>query len=162
MGEILKKRLKQGQIIGQPVAEFTYNVMVAADYVAGEMERVSSAYSLSLGQFSVLRILRAAGGDGLPRKEIGERMVDRAPDVTRTIDKLEERGFVERSKGLKDRRESLAKITQKGLDLLSEMDPTVEAETKAFGERLSMPEWIALNSLLERIYGAMMEEQKSD
>lgn len=158
MGEILKKRLKQGQIIGRPVAEFTYNVMVAADHAANEMERVTSSFGLSLGQFSVLRILRAAGG-GLPRKEIGSRMVDRAPDVTRTIDKLERRGLVVRSKGSEDKRQSLTTITQAGLDLLAEMDPTVEAETEEFGKRLSLPEWIALNSLLERIYESEIEEE---
>lgn len=158
MGEILKKRLKQGQIIGHPVSEFTYNVMVAAEYVARLTEEVAAPFGVTLGQFSVLRILRAAGG-ALPRKEIGKRMVDRNPDVTRTIDKLEKAGLVERSKGEVDKRQSLTTITQKGLDLLADMDPIVERETAEFGKLLSMPEWIALNALLERVYERDVEDE---
>ena len=152
MGEILKKRLKQGQIIGSPVEEATYNVLVAADYVASELDRIIGEFGLGLGQFSVLRILRAAGGDGLPRGEIGARMVDRAPDVTRTIDKLEAMGLVVRSKGKEDRRQSMTQITEKGLKLLEETDAPVKEALVGFSQKLSMPEWIALNHLLERVY----------
>jgi len=159
MGEVLKKRLKQGQIIGDPVQEFAYNVMVAADHVAGELERLSEQFGLSLGQFSVLRILRAAGGEGLPRGEIGARMVDRAPDVTRTIDKLEAMGLVVRAKGSVDKRQSLTMITEKGLDLLRESDPLFESEIKEFARILSMAEWIAANSLLERVYDYLGEKR---
>ena len=152
MGEILKKRLKQGQIIGHPIEEATYNILVAAEFIASELDRIIGGFGLGLGQFSVLRILRAAGGDGLPRGEIGARMVDRAPDVTRTIDKLEAMGLVVRSKGKEDRRQSMTQITEMGLELLAKTDAPVQAAVEGFGKKLSTPEWIALNHLLERVY----------
>ncbi|MDH3271649.1 MAG: MarR family transcriptional regulator [Gemmatimonadota bacterium] len=58
---------------------------------------------VTLQQYNVLRILRGAGKDGLPTLVVGERMVERTPGVTRLIDRMERKGWVERSRCTEDR-----------------------------------------------------------
>ena len=74
--------------------------------------------------------MRGAGKQGRTCSEIGERMINRDPDVTRLLDRLERRGLVERSRDKKDRRVITARITSAGMDLLSSLDRPVEASLK--------------------------------
>src|SRR5437868_14686048 len=100
--------------------------MVAANYVRVQSERVVNAHGITLPQYNVLRILRGAHPDGHPRYEIAARMLDRAPDVTRIIDRLSEKGLVARDRGAEDRRHSVTRITRDGLTLLETLDPEIE------------------------------------
>ena len=77
-------------------------------------------------QYNALRILRGAGPEGLACREIGERMITRDPDITRLLDRLEDRGFVQRTRAKHDRRVIYGKITADGLKLLREMDVPLE------------------------------------
>ncbi len=54
-------------------------------------------------------------------------MIDRAPDVTRLVDRLQARGLVKRSRGNDDQRQALTSITAKGLKLLARMQPDIDA-----------------------------------
>jgi DNA-binding MarR family transcriptional regulator len=76
--------------------------------------------------YNVLRILRGAEPESLTCGEIGERLVSPGPDVTRLLDKLEERGLVTRLRDAEDRRIVRARITEKGVALLDELDQPVE------------------------------------
>ncbi len=79
-------------------------------------------YELSPTQYNALRILRGAGKSGLPCSEVGERMINKDPDITRLLDRLEKRGFVTRSRDENDRRVILARITSAGLEILRRLD----------------------------------------
>ena len=81
---------------------------------------------LSPAQYNVLRILRGAGVDGLACREIGERMITKDPDITRLLDRLEERGLVARSRDRADRRVITTRITDKGQRILRELDKAIE------------------------------------
>jgi len=81
---------------------------------------------LSPAQYNVLRILRGAGPDGLACREIGERMIAKDPDITRLLDRLEERGLISRSRDRADRRVITTRITDKGLRILKELDKPIE------------------------------------
>ena len=83
-------------------------------------------YGLSPTQYNALRILRGAGKKGLSCSEIGERMINRDPDITRLVDRLEKRGFVHRSRGQKDRRTVVTRATPAALDLLKKLDRPIE------------------------------------
>ena len=81
-----------------------------------------AGYGLSVPQYNVLRILRGAGGEGLPSGRITERMLSRLPDITRLVDRLEAEGFVTRVRSDEDRRVVLIRITDAGLKRLEELD----------------------------------------
>jgi DNA-binding MarR family transcriptional regulator len=83
-------------------------------------------HGLTPTQYNVLRILRGAEPDGLGRNEVRERLVFKVSDATRLLDRLEEMGLVERTRGGEDRRVVVARITRKGLDLLAPLDGEIE------------------------------------
>lgn len=156
MSEVLKKRIKQSADFESPVNQAILNLMVATDYVRGLSERICTEFSITPAQYNVLRILRGAGYSGHPRYEITERMVERAPDVTRLTDRLEKQGLVARDCCSEDKRRSITRITDKGLSLLDEMQSKVDEMTVHLSEKASLPEWIALSGICEKIY----EEKK--
>jgi DNA-binding MarR family transcriptional regulator len=152
VSEILKKRIKQSADFESPVNEAMLNVIVAADYLRAQNEGVCSDFDITPGQYNVLRILRGVGQEGHSRCEISKRMVERAPDVTRLVDRLEKQGLVVRDRSTEDKRQSITRITEKGLNLLEQMQPKFEEAARFWSEKLNLPEWIALSHLCEKIY----------
>src|ERR1700753_2794156 len=90
MGDVLKQRIKQARF-ESPVQEAMLNVMVAASHLRDMVELVVEPFGITQPQYNVLRILRGVHPDGHPRRDIAARMIDRAPDVTRIIDRLEDK-----------------------------------------------------------------------
>ena len=106
---------------------------------------------ISVAQFNVLRILRGAGADGLPTLSIRDRMVDPAAAITRLVDKLEEAGLITRERVSCDRRQVVCRITAKGLELLSRVDPLMSATEDRLSDRLTSEEMETLNDLLTKV-----------
>jgi DNA-binding MarR family transcriptional regulator len=100
---------------------------VAADHFDRVVAPVWEHHRVTADQYNVLRILRGVHPGGHPRNEVARRMIHRAPDVTRMLDRLVRRGLVRRGRNPGDRRESIATITRAGLALLDRMDPDVHA-----------------------------------
>ena len=93
-----------------PAEEAGVSVLVAGAHLAHLLEEVCSTQGITHDQYNVLRILRGVYPDGHPRYEIGRRLIERSPDVTRLLDRLERRGLVSRYRAEGDRRLSLARI----------------------------------------------------
>ena len=96
-----------------------------ADWLMRDFERVLEGFDLSPAQYNVLRILRTAGPGGMACHEIGERMITRDPDMTRLLDKLEDRDLLGRSRERSDRRVIRTRISPTGLKLLKELDDPI-------------------------------------
>lgn len=149
MGDVLRRRLQQRHF-DSPLHEAILNVVVAANYIRDRNDQTLARYGLTSPQYNVLRILRGVYPGGHPRCEIAARMLDRAPDVTRIIDRLEEKGFVERDRSSDDRRHSITRITRDGLRLLERLDVPIR---KVAGEiRLSARDCKELSRICEKIY----------
>jgi DNA-binding MarR family transcriptional regulator len=97
----------------------------AASELTQDVTELLKPAGLSGAQYNVLRILRGAGKGGLACGEIGDRLVARDPDITRLLDRMEQRGLVSRARQEDDRRVVTARITRKGLDLLGDLDERV-------------------------------------
>lgn len=148
MGEILHKRLLQTRF-ESPVHEAVLSLLVAAGQVRAALDRAFEKHAVTAAQFNVLRILRGARPGGYARCDIARRMVERAPDVTRLIDRLERQGLVERVRSESDRRLSLSRITRRGLALLDRIQPDVDAVNRALAGRLGPGEARELARLCE-------------
>jgi len=156
MGEILKKRLKQEKFSGIE-QEGLLNLFIASNYIHSKLEVVCSQFNITLSQFNVLRILKGAHPNGYPRHEIIRRMVEPAPDVTRLIDTLIKEGLVERFNTEEDRRLSFARITKKGITLLSKINPEVDKFIFSYSSSLTKPEKEMLSNICEKLYGNRIE-----
>ena len=69
-----------------------------ADQLQWRLSDMLKPHGLSPTQYNALRILRGAGDEGRACSEIAERMINRDPDITRLVDRLERRGLVARSR----------------------------------------------------------------
>ena len=107
-------------------AEAHIALLKAASHMANEFSAVMKPVDLSLSQYNVLRILRGVGPEGATCGQVIERMIQRDPDVTRLLDRLERRGLIERSRDAVDRRIVRAHITEAGLTLLASLDRPVD------------------------------------
>src|ERR1700682_1900557 len=118
----LQAELKQKIPFTSREAEAYLSLLRTADALETQVEARLKEFGLTGTQYNALRILRGAGPDGLPCREIGERMITRDPDITRLLDRLEDRGFVERTRARDDRRVIYGKIPAAGLKLLRERE----------------------------------------
>jgi DNA-binding MarR family transcriptional regulator len=151
MGEALKRRIKQAKF-DSPVQEAMLNLMVASDFVREQIDRICAAHGLTRGQYNVLRILKGIYPEGHPRCEIAGRMLERAPDVTRLVDRLEKQGLAERDRSETDRRHSITRITKRGLALMDELNMEVGELFKLFGVKLTRRDARELSRICEGIY----------
>jgi DNA-binding MarR family transcriptional regulator len=104
-----------------------------ADWLLQGIEQLLKTQGLSQAQYNVLRILRGAGPRGLSCREICERMITRDPDMTRLLDRMEERGLVARERQQIDRRVVTTRVTPAGLKLLKSLDhPVREYHRRCF------------------------------
>ncbi|HEY6183687.1 MAG TPA: MarR family transcriptional regulator [Terriglobales bacterium] len=134
----IQAELKQTRPFSSTGEEASIAILRTADELQQQLIELLKPYGLSPTQFNALRILRGAGEAGLPCSEIGERMINHDPDITRLLDRLEQRDLVARQRDAKDRRVHVARITKTGLDLLKSLDKPVEefhrVTTADFGE----------------------------
>ena len=114
--------------------EAVVSLLVTAAVVLQRMNDLLRGHGVTHDQYNVLRILRGAHPDGHPRVEVGKRLMSRAPDVTRLLDRLERQGLVERGWAPENRRLSVARITPAGLALLARVDPELLALQEAIAD----------------------------
>ena len=115
------------------------------------MAELLRGYGLTPTQYNVLRILRGAGAAGLPCAEVGARMVNHEPDVSRLLDRLHRMGLIVRERAASDRRVVLTRITPEELALLARLDgPTTELGRRRL-EGFSDEELRTLVALLEKM-----------
>ena len=156
MGKILKKRLKQ-ENFDNLEHESILNILVASNYINTLVEKICAEHNITLSQFNVLRILNGKYPEGYPRCDIINRMINPSPDVTRLIDRLIKDGFVERFNSKEDRRLSLARITEKGRNLLSEVNPEIRKLQISLFKKFNKEEKKNISILLEKLYANEIE-----
>ena len=104
-------------------------------------------YGISPQQYNILRILRGAKTK-IKAQVVKERMIERAPNATRLMDKLFDKKFIQRERCEHDRRVVYVEITKAGLDLLSILDKN---KSISFLEKLTEEEAITLSNILDKI-----------
>jgi len=115
----------KGRKAGSPEEAAFLDLLRTADMLTRGVVGVLKTEDLSTTQYNILRILRGAP-EGLPCGEIASRMITRDPDVTRLLDRMENRGLISRARETRDRRLVTAQITPEGLKLLDRMDVPVQ------------------------------------
>lgn len=123
------------------------DLLRTTDMLSRGLVRVLKTEDLSSTQYNVLRILRGAG-EQIPCGEIARRMITRDPDITRLLDRLEQRGLIARGRESKDRRMVMARITGDGLKVLARLDGPIEATHRRQLGHLGKDQLRALTNLL--------------
>jgi DNA-binding MarR family transcriptional regulator len=90
-------------------------------------EELFSGFDLTPQQYNALRLLRGEHPKSIRTLDLAARLVSRAPDITRLLDKLAERGLIERDRPADNRRVVRIGITAAGLTLLRELRAPLRA-----------------------------------
>lgn len=150
-GRSIAEEISQSQPFRSERQEAMLALLRTADDAKRFMSAVIEPTGVTLQQYNVLRILRGAGPEGLPTLEVGERMIERTPGVTRIVDRLGRKGLVERERGVEDRRVVFCRITEEGLELLSSLDEPVDHVDEEVMRGLDDEECRTLIALLESV-----------
>ncbi len=127
------------------------NLLYTSNLVQDKSSEVLKPFDLSSEQFNVLRILRGQKGVPASLSCVQERMICKMSNTTRLVDKLIAKDMVQRRVCKKNRRKVDITITQKGLDILTQLDGPMKALNDSFIEKLSTKEAETLNELLDKI-----------
>lgn len=123
-------------------------VLRTADVLRRRVAEVLAPHGVTSQQYNVLRILRGAHPASLPTLEVGARMLEQTPGVTRLLDRLEALGLARRERGADDRRVVECRITPAGLTLLADLDAPIDAVNRQAVRSLGAPERRTLARLL--------------
>ncbi len=107
-------------------------------------------FDISIQQFNVLRILRGQHAKPANLCTLNERMVTKMSNTTRLVDKLLLKGYVDRITCESNRRKVEISITEKGANVLKEMDVAVKRAEKSIVKNITAEELNELNDLLNK------------
>jgi len=124
------------------------NIKFTANWLNSKEVEFFKSYGISPQQYNILRILRGAG-EKTKVQTVKDRMVERAPNATRMMDKLLDKNLIERFRCTKDRRVVYASITDEGLELLTQIDK--KSSGLKLLENLTNEEAKLLSDLLDKI-----------
>jgi DNA-binding MarR family transcriptional regulator len=97
-------------------------------------DELFATHELTAQQYNLLRLLKAARPHPVPTLTLADRLVSRAPDITRMIDRLQERGLVARERLPGDRRVVRVRITDAGLGLVAKIaGPLADCHSRQLG-----------------------------
>ena len=123
------------------------NIKYTSSWLDNIASKILKPYNISEQQYNILRILRGAG-KAITVNSIKERMIQKSPNSTRLMDKLCDKGLINRVRCESDRRVVYIEISNNGLELLEKMDLV---ELEKYMHSLSEKEVKTLNKLLDKI-----------
>ena len=126
--------------------------LLRADSKASQsLERALAVADLSLPQFNVLMVLAASSEGRTPIYELNAQLVSTPPNTSWLSDRMQERGFVRKSRSPDDGRVVLLEITEKGWAALKKAAPGVFAAERELLEDFTRTELKTLGELLARL-----------
>ncbi len=148
----LEEELKMKKFTS-PHQKMLLNIIFTNYWLGDKMGAFMKGHDLSEQQYNVLRILRGQKGSPVNLKDLQDRMMQKTSNVTRLVEKLRLKGLLERVQCMENRRKVEITITDKGLQLLEDMQPEMDDFYSYFPEVLSDSEASTLSDLLDKLRG---------
>lgn len=126
------------------------NVIFSAGWVRTKITLALKPFGVTFEQFNVLRIVHGQHPEGIRVKDITNRMLDRSSNTTRIIDRLIEKNMLVRQSSDRDGRERTIVLTDKGLNLVNEIDQEWQASTP-HSSSINLTDASLLNNLLDQL-----------
>lgn len=123
------------------------NIKYTANWLNTVGNEILKPSKISTQQYNILRILKGAN-EAVTVNMVKERMIEKSPNATRLMDKLCDKGLIERTRCENDRRVVYVKISEKGLKLLDKINVD---ELGSRMNAISEEEAKILNEILDKI-----------
>lgn len=127
-----RKLMKKYQSIHNANLRMVAAVLKAGNAIDARVSCVLKTEGLTHIQFNILRILQGASPDPLSAGQINERLMFTKSDVTRLLDRLENKGLLLREMCSYNRRKLEIRITEAGSELCNALLPRIEEATAGF------------------------------
>ncbi|PQO26452.1 MarR family winged helix-turn-helix transcriptional regulator [Blastopirellula marina] len=139
--------------------EVFLNLWRTYDRLKALEDETFSESGISAQQYNTLRLLRSVYPEGMPTLVLGSRLISRAPDMTRLLDKLEQRGLLVRNRPPENRRVVEVRLTPEGLKLVNQLDGAV---LKCHQRQLGHLDEKSLQQLAELLKAARQPHEDSE
>jgi len=143
------KEIKQAKFKSE-YQKLMINLIFTSNWLSAKHACSIKSYGISPQQFNLLRILRGQHPKPATINLLIDRMLDKNSNASRLVEKLRLKKLVERATCQDDRRAVNVVITQKGLDVLAEIDREEDLFLEGL-KKLTEKEAAQLNTLLDRI-----------
>ena len=98
------------------------NLIFTSNWLNSQQQEFLKPFGITGQQFNILRILKGQQSKSISATAIKTRMLDKNSDVSRLLDRLAAKELIEKKVCPSDKRAADVTITQKGLDVLEEID----------------------------------------
>ena len=135
----------------------------AASRASIELKKVFARHlgplELKAVEFSIL-VLVQANGD-VNQKQLGDALEVSAPNMAVTLDRMVERGWVERVRSTQDRRAMLIRLTERGRELVAKAEKIARTMENPALRMLSPAERALLIEMLLKVAGGRSPQGKA-
>lgn len=145
----LERDVKQNEFSSE-YQKVLVNILFTSSWLNQKNSARLKKYNLTPEQFNVLRILRGSHPEPMRLTDITDRMIEKNSNCTRLVEKLRIKKLVNREINATNRRQVDISITEKGLELLSEIDQEYDQWLSAL-HAISKSEAKELNRILDKI-----------
>lgn len=157
----LRKELGFPRAIQDAAHEVVLNIMVTADLLAKEGERMVGPFGITEAQFNVLMLLRyqSEGGE-MDQTTLGRMLVVNRSNVTGLVDRMERAGWVVRTPDPGDRRVKQVSLTPAGVSVLEKAEAVYLQRVQAVVGSLTTAQRSTLAKLLGRLRATLNSPAK--
>ena len=128
------------------------NIMFTGNWLVSSQNHILRPHGISVQQYNILRILRGQTPQPISINSLISRMLDKMSNASRLVEKLRQKGYVERAVCPDDRRQVDVFITESGLNFLAKVDVDIKKLEASIGD-LSDEEFELLSQLLDKVRG---------
>ena len=124
-------------------------MIYTTNWITDQIKKLLKPFGITMQQYNVLRILRGAG-EPISTSVIRDRMLDKMSDTSRMVDRLHQKGLVNRRACPSDKRLVDVSLSDKGEALLKRLDQ-INEDLDQIPEKLSADEAETLSQLLDKM-----------
>jgi DNA-binding MarR family transcriptional regulator len=129
------------------------NILQTSRWIQSQFNETLAPFGITLSQFKVLRIIEHHHPEPMTCGEIRNAMLERGPDLTRLLNRLERRELVSLGRSKSDARSRQVRLTDTAISLIENVAGHAERASRNVMRGLSIDERRLLSDLLERLRG---------
>ena len=145
----LEQEIKQSKFKSE-YQKLAVNILFTHGWLVSFNKKLFDDSGITNTQYNILRILRGQHPNSISVNSLRERMLDKMSDTSRLVERLRIKKLLVRNTCKNDRRKSDINITDKGLNLLKELD-VIDNEYEKLFKSLTIEEVETLNKLLDKM-----------
>ena len=147
----LKKQIKVPKFENE-YEQTLANIFFTHHWGNQKIKELLEPFQITQQQYSVLKILKNRYPSPSTINLIKSQTMDKMSDTSRIVDRLIQKGFVDKTENSYDKRAVDIMVADKGLTLLKKMDKNIDF-AKLISSNISKEEAIQLNKLLDKLRG---------